>query len=100
MNGCVLINDTETVVRRCSVKKVFLEISQNSQENTCARDSSLMKLQGEAWDFINREALAQVWLATLKSEWQRCFPKNFAKFLRTPFPKLIFQDFAARNCFL
>ena len=28
---------TEAVVRRCSVKKVFLEISQNSQENTCAR---------------------------------------------------------------
>ena len=24
---------------RCSVKKVFLEISQNLQENTCARDS-------------------------------------------------------------
>ena len=29
-------------------KKVFLEISQNSQENTCARDSSLMKLQTPA----------------------------------------------------
>ena len=27
---------SETVVQRCSVKKVFLEISQNSQENTCA----------------------------------------------------------------
>ena len=26
----------EAVVRRCSVKKEFLEISQNSQENTCA----------------------------------------------------------------
>ena len=26
----------EVVVRRCSVKKMFLEISQNSQENTCA----------------------------------------------------------------
>ena len=26
-------------------KKVFLEISQNSQENTCARVSFLMKLQ-------------------------------------------------------
>ena len=26
-------------------KKVFLEISQNSQENTCARDSFLIKLQ-------------------------------------------------------
>ena len=29
----------EAVVWRCSVKKVFLEISQNSQENTCARVS-------------------------------------------------------------
>ena len=29
----------EAVVQRCSVKKVFLEISQNSQENTCARVS-------------------------------------------------------------
>ena len=27
------------------MKKVFLEISQNSQENTCARVSFLMKLQ-------------------------------------------------------
>ena len=27
----------EAVVQRCSVKKVFLEMSQNSQENTCAR---------------------------------------------------------------
>ena len=26
----------EAVVRRCSVKKRFLEISQNLQENTCA----------------------------------------------------------------
>ena len=30
---------TEAVVQRCSVKKVFLEISQNSQANTCARVS-------------------------------------------------------------
>ena len=34
---------TETVVRRCPVKKVFLKISQNSQENTCARASFLGK---------------------------------------------------------
>ena len=27
----------KTVAKRCSVKKKFLEISQNSQENTCAR---------------------------------------------------------------
>ena len=39
---------SEAVVRRCSVKKVFLEISQNSQENTC-----------EAYNFIKKESLAQ-----------------------------------------
>ena len=30
---------TEPVFQRCSVKKVFLEISQNSQEITCTRVS-------------------------------------------------------------
>ena len=33
------------VVRRCYIKKLFLEISQNSQENTCAKISFLIKLQ-------------------------------------------------------
>ena len=31
--------------RRCSVKKLFLKISQISQENTCARVSFVIKLQ-------------------------------------------------------
>ena len=35
----------ETVVQRCSVKKLFLEITQNSQENACARVSFLIKLK-------------------------------------------------------
>ena len=35
----------EVVARRCSVKKVLLEISQNSQENTCVRVSLSTKLQ-------------------------------------------------------
>ena len=35
----------QAVVRRCSVKKVSLEISQNSQENTCAR-VSFIKVAG------------------------------------------------------
>ena len=35
----------EVVVQTCSVKKMFLETSQNSQENTCARASFLIKLQ-------------------------------------------------------
>ena len=49
----------EAVVRRCSVKKVFLEISQNSQENTCARVSLLIKLQASR-NFIKQETLPQV----------------------------------------
>ena len=36
---------TEAVARRCLVENVFLEISQNSQENTCARAPFLIKLQ-------------------------------------------------------
>ena len=72
----------EAVVQMCSVKKVFLEISKNSQENTCARVSFLIKLQafpvfglnterysvslriqsecGKACSFIKKETLAQV----------------------------------------
>ena len=34
--------DLQAVAQRCSIKKVFLEISQNSQENTCTRVSFLI----------------------------------------------------------
>ena len=34
----------KAVAQRCSIKKVFLEISQNTQENICARVSFLIKL--------------------------------------------------------
>ena len=37
--------EAETVSQMCSVKKVFLKISQNLQENTCTRVSFLIKLQ-------------------------------------------------------
>ena len=36
---------TEAIVQGCSVKKMVLEISQNSQENICATASFLIKLQ-------------------------------------------------------
>ena len=58
-----------TVVRlRAVLKKVFLKNSQNTQENTCARVSSIIKLKV----FLKKEILAQV------------FPVNSVKFLRTP----------------
>ena len=37
--------NTEVVVWRCFVEKVFSGISQNSRENTCARVSFLIKLK-------------------------------------------------------
>ena len=38
-------NILQSSYRRCSVKNVFLEIAQNSQENTRARDFFKIKLQ-------------------------------------------------------
>ena len=51
---------------------MFLEISQNSQENVCARVSFLIKLQRPAT--LLKKILRH-----------RCFPVNFVKFLRTTF---------------
>ena len=51
---------SEVVAWRCFVKKVFLEIPQNSQENTCVIVSFVMKLQAEACNFIKKETLTPV----------------------------------------
>ena len=91
--GREFLNNWKAVVRRCSVKKVLLEIFQNSQENTCDRDSFLIMLQAtrvsfliklQACNFIKK----RLWRpATLlkKGLCHRCFPVNFEKFLKTPF---------------
>ena len=47
----------EAVARRCSVKKVFLEMSQNSQENTCARASFYNKVAGLRPSYFYRTSL-------------------------------------------
>ena len=72
------IRKTETVARRFFVKKVSLEISQNSQGNTWARVSFLINLQAF---LIKLQASARTLLK--KRPWRRCFPVNFAKILRT-----------------
>ena len=65
-----LIFNTAFISSRPDVfcKKVLLKILPNSQENTCTRDF----LPGPA-------------TLLKKSLWHRCFPVNFAKFLRAPF---------------
>ena len=59
--------------RRCFVKNVFLEMSQNLQKNICARV------------FFNKVAGLRPATLFKKRLWHKCFPGNFAKFLRTPF---------------
>ena len=56
--------------RRCSVKKEFLKILQNSQEKICVRVSFLSLRATNLFK---------------KRLWRRCFPLNFSKFLRTSF---------------
>ena len=60
MRIVILPHYSEAVAWRRSVKKVFLEIPQNSQENTCVIVSFVMKLQAEACNFIKKETLTQV----------------------------------------
>ena len=44
----LLKSNTETITWLCSIKKVFLNILYNSQENTCARASFLIMLQASS----------------------------------------------------
>ena len=51
----------EAVTRRCSVKKIFLKTSQNSQENTCAIVFFFLnKVARKAFNLLKKEVLAQV----------------------------------------
>ena len=79
--------------RRCSVKKVLLEIS---QENTCARASLFNKVAGlrSASNIIKKETLAHVFsyefcltpaTSLRKRPWHRYFHVTFVKFLRAAF---------------
>ena len=60
----------EAVARRCSVKNVFLEISQNSQENTCGnsieKETEKRDSIAEACNSIQKETLAQVQVLSSK----------------------------------
>ena len=90
---CTLLNyQTKAVVQIYSVKKLFLEISQKSQENTLTRDSFLTKLPASSCNFIKKEALAQV------------FSCEFCEISRKPFfyrtPLLAASSVSKKEMFL
>ena len=92
----IVTKKKQAVGRRCSVEKVFLEISQSSQENTCARvcfliglrPSTLFKKETLAhvfsWEFceISKNTFAEhLWWLLLKNLFLlRYFPRNLRKF--------------------
>ena len=71
VNGLVINRSSHL---RYSVKKVFLEISQNSQTNQLCLSL-----------FFNKVAGLRPATLLKKRHGHRCFPVNFVKFIRTPF---------------
>ena len=63
-SGCLLMWRDYLTFRSshqsCSIKKVFLEVSQNSKENNCTIVSILIKLQVSGLQLLEKESLAQV----------------------------------------
>ena len=82
-----LFNSIEAAIRVVLCKKVFLKISQNSQENTCAKVSFLIKLQAWQKNHFYRTLLdGCFWLYLLDydllsllslSVCQKCFTPNY-----------------------
>ena len=68
----------EAVARRCSVDKVFLNISKKSQENTCVPVSFLIMLRDKACNFIEKETHTNV----ISCEFCEIFKNTFL--LKTP----------------
>ena len=71
------LTNCRSIHRRCYVKKVFLKITQDSQEKACV-GASFDKVSGLC-NFIKKRLQ------------HMCFPVKFAKFLRGPILKNICQ---------
>ena len=72
-SAAVAVEDWRTLNKRqeqCSVKKVFLKISQSSQGNTCIRVSFSIKLQREACNFIKKKFLRTFYRIFLRTSVQ------------------------------
>ena len=93
--------------RRCSVKKMFLKISQSSQENNCARVSFLIKLQ--AWGCsrmgLGKKALLPKICHTYPTKMKLCTiipylkktPKNIRIAWHTPWVLLTLAPFHRKS---
>ena len=71
--GLFLYHQTKAATGGVLQEKAFIKILQYSQENTCARV------------FFNKVSGLSPATLLKKRLWNRCFPVNFVRFLRTPF---------------
>ena len=71
--SCWVFHFVRSNHQRCSIKKLFLICSENSQENTCDKVSFLIKLQTWAYNVLKKRL------------WHTDFYVNFAKPLRSPY---------------
>ena len=71
---------SEAVVQRYSVKKLFLKFRKFTGKHLC-QSLFFNKLQA----YVKLVPLLRPATLLKKRLWHRCFPMNFAKFLRTPF---------------
>ena len=93
----VLLNhSSEAVGQRCSVKKMFLKISENSQENTCAKVSFSVKSQAQACNFIKKEAVTQVFSREFCETFKNTFLKGHLRWLLL----ILYITFSSPCCYL
>ena len=69
----LLVEWSEAMARRHSVENVFIKISQNSQENTCARASFLIKLQMSPITLLEKETLAKAFSCEISQIFKNTF---------------------------
>ena len=68
--------NTEAVARRCFLKKMFLEILQNSQENNCVRVSFLIKLTISCKEYVEKNLLLMSVLLFIDVRLEICCVKS------------------------
>ena len=82
---------SEAVAQRCSVKKVFLKFRKIHRKTPVPEP------------LFNKVAGLRPATLLKKRLWHRCFPVNFAKFLRTPFLtehlRWLLLEFVDKVCF-
>ena len=76
----IILSKTTWIFRKENISRdkvtCFRSISQNSQENTCARDSFLIKLQTLGLQLYQNEFLAQVFSCEFREISKNTFLKN------------------------